>query len=83
MRDISQEEPFRGQLNKAMDLGGEKPKQALKDFDDLIKSYPDATKGRAIFYFTVDGEAHVVRVLAVFFGGQDHQRQILKRLGSA
>jgi len=30
--------------------------------------------------FIVDEEARVVRVLAVFFGGQDHQRAMLRRL---
>lgn len=38
------------------------------------------TKERAIFYFEVDDEAAVVRVLAVFYGAQDHQRKILLRL---
>jgi len=38
------------------------------------------TKNRANFYFTVDDEAQIVRVLAVFFGGQDHQRAMLVRL---
>lgn len=41
------------------------------------------TKDRAVFYFVTDDEAHVVRVLAVFFGGQDHQREMLKRLRGA
>ena len=35
------------------------------------------TKDRAIFYFLVDEE---VRVLAVFFGGQAHQRAMLRRV---
>jgi plasmid stabilization system protein ParE len=39
------------------------------------------TKERAIFYFRVDDETKVVRILAIFFSGQDHQRHILKRLG--
>ena len=38
------------------------------------------TKDRAIFYFKVDVAAKVVRVLAVFYGGQDHQRRMLVRL---
>lgn len=38
------------------------------------------TKDRAIFYFVVDDDALTVRVLAIFFGGQDHQRHMLKRL---
>ncbi len=38
------------------------------------------TKNNAVFYFRIDETAKVVLVLAVFFGGQDHQRHMLKRL---
>lgn len=34
----------------------------------------------AIYWFLVDDEAMTVRVLAIFFGGQDHVRQMLLRL---
>ncbi|MCM2473533.1 type II toxin-antitoxin system RelE/ParE family toxin [Rhizobium sp. CG5] len=40
------------------------------------------TKNKVIFYFEVSEEQQAVRILAVFFGGQDHQRHILARLGS-
>lgn len=40
------------------------------------------TKNKAIFYFDIDEQRSAVRVLAVFFGGQDHQRHMLKRLGA-
>lgn len=40
------------------------------------------TKNRAVFYFEVDDAAKTVRILAVFFDGQDHQRLMLRRLGS-
>jgi plasmid stabilization system protein ParE len=46
----------------------------------LAPGLRSVTKDRAIFYFTVDDDARVVRVLAVFFGGQDHQREMLRRL---
>jgi plasmid stabilization system protein ParE len=46
----------------------------------LMPGLRSVTKDRAVFYFTVDDEARVVRVLTVFFGGQDHQREMLKRL---
>ena len=39
----------------------------------------NVTKDRAVIYFDVDDDAQVVRVLAVFFGGQDHQRRMLLR----
>jgi plasmid stabilization system protein ParE len=48
---------------------------------DLGAGLRHVTKNRAIFYFKVDDEQQIVLVLAVFFGGQDHGRHILKRLG--
>ncbi|MBB4008727.1 type II toxin-antitoxin system RelE/ParE family toxin [Allorhizobium taibaishanense] len=41
------------------------------------------TKNRAIFYFDVDETRREIRILAVFFGGQDHQRHMLARLGQS
>lgn len=40
----------------------------------------NVTKERAVFYFDVDDETAVVRILAVFYGAQDHQRRMLLRL---
>lgn len=48
--------------------------------DNLMRGMRSVTKQRAILYFTVDEEQRVVRVLAVFFGGQDHQNIMLRRL---
>lgn len=48
--------------------------------DAWMTGLRSVTKDRAIFHFIVDDEAEVVRVLAVFFGGQDHQRLMLRRL---
>ncbi len=47
---------------------------------ELLPGLRSVTKNRAIFYFDVDEERRMVRVLAVFFGGQDHRRRMLKRL---
>lgn len=47
---------------------------------DISPGLRSVTKDRAIFYFDVDDHRRVVRLLAVFFGGQDHQRRMLKRL---
>ena len=41
------------------------------------------TKRREIFYFDTDDAAACVRVLAVFYGGQDHRRAVLDRLRGA
>ena len=38
------------------------------------------TKDRAIFYFDLIEDRHLVRILAIFFGGQDHDALILARL---
>ncbi|WP_234631603.1 type II toxin-antitoxin system RelE/ParE family toxin [Agrobacterium vitis] len=39
------------------------------------------TKNRAVIYFKVDEVKNQVQILAIFFGGQDHQRHMLARLG--
>lgn len=38
------------------------------------------TSNRFVFYFEIDEAAEEVRILAIFFGGADHSRQILDRL---
>lgn len=48
---------------------------------DLLPGLRSVTKDRAIFYFDLDEERQVLRVLAIFFGSQDHQRHMLLRLG--
>jgi plasmid stabilization system protein ParE len=50
---------------------------------DLLAGLRSVTKKRAIFYFDVDDEERLIRVLAVFFGSQDHQRAMLRRLLSS
>lgn len=58
---------------------GSAPHQGSLDHD-LLPGLRRVTKERAILYFDTDEEAQVVRVLAVFFGGQDHRRHMLIRL---
>ena len=48
----------------------------------LMDGLRHVTKNRAVFYFTVDETIETVRVLGVFFGGQDHRRHILDRIAS-
>ena len=57
---------------------GDTPRQGTR-LDKLAPHLRRVTKDRAVFYFTVNTERRVVRVLAVFFGGQDHQSEMLKR----
>jgi plasmid stabilization system protein ParE len=58
---------------------GAAPHQGTKR-DDILPGLRSVTKDRAIYYFDVEEEARRVRVLAIFFGGQDHRRAMLKRL---
>lgn len=48
--------------------------------EDVAPGLRQVTKDRAIFYFDLDAEARCLRLLAVFFGGQDHRRHMLRRL---
>jgi toxin ParE1/3/4 len=67
------------EIEAAMAALGDAPHQGTlhPEFSDGLRS---VTKGRAIFYFDVDDTEHLVRVIAIFFGGQDHQRRMLLRL---
>lgn len=58
---------------------GNAPHQGTLDHD-LMPGLRRVGKERAILYFDIDEDARVVRVLAVFFGGQDHRRRMLVRL---
>ena len=48
--------------------------------DDLLPGLRQLAFGMATFWFTVNEAAGLVRVLSVFFGGQDQQRRMLIRL---
>jgi plasmid stabilization system protein ParE len=48
--------------------------------DDILPGVRYLTIDRAIYWFDVDEPAKRVRILAIFFGGQDHVRQMLIRL---
>ena len=63
----------------AMESLGKAPHQGTLR-PELLVGLRSVTKDRAIFYFIVDDESEVLRILAVFFGGQDHQRLMLLRL---
>ncbi len=47
--------------------------------NDISPGLRHVTHDRAIYWFDLDEDAQVVRILAVFFGGQDHVRQMLRR----
>ncbi len=48
--------------------------------DDLLPGLRHLSLGRAVYWFEVDEARRTVRVLAVFFGGQDHIRHMMYRL---
>lgn len=48
--------------------------------DALRAGLRHGTMGGAVYWFKIDEDAAVVRVLAIFFGGQDHIRRMLIRL---
>ena len=51
--------------------------------DDLLPGLRHLTIDRAIYWFDVNEAEKAVRVLAIFFVGQDHVRHKLRRLLSA
>lgn len=68
-----------GEIEVGMEGLGDVPHQGTlrPHLGDRIRN---VTKGRAVYYFEADNDRQVVRVLAVFFGGQDHDARILLRL---
>jgi plasmid stabilization system protein ParE len=64
-----------------MNVLAQTPHQGNLD-PDLGPDLRHVTKNRAVFYFHIDDTAGIVRVVAIFFGGQDHQRRMLIRLRS-
>ncbi|MDE2814979.1 MAG: type II toxin-antitoxin system RelE/ParE family toxin [Gemmatimonadota bacterium] len=48
--------------------------------DDILPGARHLAIDRAIYRFDVDEARETVRVLAVFFGGQDHVRRMMLRL---
>lgn len=47
---------------------------------EIAQGLRHVTKNRAIIYFDVHETTRIIQVIAVFFGGQDHLRHMLKRL---
>ncbi len=48
--------------------------------EDIAAGLRHVTIDRAIFWFDLDEAVKSVRILAVFFGGQDHVKHMLRRL---
>ena len=48
--------------------------------DDMLQGLRHITMGRAIYWFDILEDAGVVRILAIFYGDQNHQTKMLARL---
>ena len=48
--------------------------------DDLLPGLRHLALGQAIYWFQICAEVAQIRVLALFYGGQDQQRRMLVRL---
>lgn len=70
-----------GAIEADMQTLGKAPLQGTL-MPELLSGLRRVTKNQAIFYFDVVESEKTLRILAVFFGGQDHQRHMLKRLVS-
>lgn len=66
-------------IEDAMEALGDVPHQGTVRAD-ILPALRSVTKDRAVFYYDVDDDRRRVRVVAVFYGGQDHQQRIRKRL---
>lgn len=66
-------------IRKAVDRLASFPQRGTAR-DDILPGVRFLAIARAIYWFDVDRAARKVRILAVFFGGQDHIRHMLVRL---
>jgi plasmid stabilization system protein ParE len=48
--------------------------------DDMLQGLRHITIGRAIYWFDILEDVGLVRILAIFYGGQDHHTKMLARL---
>jgi len=51
--------------------------------DDMLPGLRHLTLKRAIYWYRLQERSETVQLLAIFYGGQDHVRQMLLRLLSA
>ena len=48
--------------------------------EDLLPGLRHLTLQRAIYWYQIDDDHQIIRILAIFHGGQDHIRHMLLRL---
>jgi plasmid stabilization system protein ParE len=61
---------------------GDVPYQGTLD-PKIMDGLRHVTKSGAVFYFIIDDAERCLRVLGVFFGGQDHRAHILTRIAGS
>ncbi len=71
-------ERLRG-IEDALERLGDVPFQGSLD-SRIMEGLRHVTKDNAVFYFILDEPVRELRVLGVFFGGQDHRQHILRRI---
>lgn len=69
------------EIESRIDALGAAPHQGTL-WPEVLPGLRWTTKDRAIFYFIVDDIEDIVRVLAVFYSGQDHHAQMRGRITS-
>ncbi|WP_171182420.1 type II toxin-antitoxin system RelE/ParE family toxin [Ruegeria sp. HKCCD8929] len=47
---------------------------------DILPGLRHLTLDQAIYWYQTDETAETIRILAIFYGGQDHVRRMLRRL---
>lgn len=76
---------FEHAANRIMEIRSEAERIATAPYrgelhDDILPGLRHLTIGSTIYWFDVDETRQRIRVLAVFFGAQDHVRHMLIRL---
>lgn len=68
-----------GDMQLSMESLAKLPMQGTlhREYSPKLRS---VTRNRFIFWFKVDETEHIVTILAIFFGTQDHQRLMLRRM---
>ncbi|PHQ59848.1 MAG: plasmid stabilization protein [Robiginitomaculum sp.] len=76
---IEQAEKKTQSIRKAVDKLEEHPFRGTLH-DDMLQGLRHVTISRAIYWFDILEDKRLVRILAIFYGGQDHHTKMLIRL---
>lgn len=76
---LNQAEKKTQSIRKAVDTLAKHPFRGTLH-DDMLQGLRHITIGRAIYWFDILEDKRLVRILAVFYGSQDHHTKMLTRL---